>query len=231
VSRVKCPSVDEIEELERSLRRRFRVDEAAVDVGDVRIVLLHPANPEDLIDEQEFERDERLPYWADLWPSAKLLGAEVLRMHGEGRTLLELGCGSGLVAACAAQAGFTVTATDYYEDALKFTTVNAYANAGARIATRLIDWRALPANLGRYDVVVASDVLYERPYGPLVAKAIARTLAPHGEAILADPGRVAVEDFLKETRSASLIAGEPDRRPYHEGNIRQTITFYRLRQT
>src|SRR5881392_4229957 len=74
VSRVKCPSVDEIEELERSLRRRFRVDEAAVDVGDVRIVLLHPANPEDLIDEQEFERDERLPYWADLWPSAKLLG-------------------------------------------------------------------------------------------------------------------------------------------------------------
>ena len=201
-----------------------------MDVGGVRVVLLHPANAEDLIDETEFERDERLPYWADLWPSAKLLAAEVLGMRGDGRTLLELGCGSGLVAACAAHAGFSVTATDYYEDALRFTTVNAYANAGARIATRLIDWRALPDDLGRYDVVVASDVLYERPYGALVAQAIARTLAPRGQAILADPGRVAVDDFLQETRTASLVAEPPDRRPYHDGNIRQTITFYRLRR-
>jgi predicted nicotinamide N-methyase len=227
---VRRPDAKDIEDLERTLRRRFRVDEAAVDIGGVRIVLLHPANPEELIDEQEFERDERLPYWADLWPSAKVLGAEVLGMHGEGRTLLELGCGSGLVATCAAHAGFAVTATDYYEDALEFTKVNAHANAGARITTRLIDWRALPDDLGRYDVVVASDVLYERPYGALVADAIARTLAARGEAILADPGRIAVDDFLRATRRSALVAESPDRRPFHEGSIRQTINIYRLRR-
>jgi ETFB lysine methyltransferase len=227
----KRPRVDTIEQLEQSLRRQFRVDESALDIGGSRVVLLHPANAEELIDEKEFERDERLPYWADIWPSARVLGAEVLAMRGEGLTLLELGCGSGLVATCAAQAGFTVTATDYYQDALRFTTVNAFANANACIATRLIDWRQLPDDLGRYDVVVASDVLYERPYGPLVARAIAHTLTRHGSAVLADPGRIAVDEFLTEARRAGLAVDAIDRRAFHDGNIRQTITLYRLRHS
>src|ERR1041385_5397415 len=89
-SRAKRPNVQEIEELEQSLRSRFRVEETALDIAGVRLVLLHPADPEELIDEKEFERDERLPYWADLWPSARVLGAEVLGMRGEARTLIEL---------------------------------------------------------------------------------------------------------------------------------------------
>ena len=229
-SRVRRYSADEVERLEESLRRRFRVAETKIEIGDTALTMLHPANPEDLIDEEEFELDERLPYWADVWPSARVLGAEVLQMTGDGRTLLELGCGSGLVAACAALAGFAVTATDYYEAALEFTAVNTHANAGVHIATRLIDWRNLPDDLGRYDVVLASDVLYERPYGPLVAQAIARTLAPRGSAVLADPGRVAMEEFLAEARRAGLEAEAPDRRPFRDQNIRQTITLYRLRR-
>lgn len=224
------PNVEDIDQLERSLRRRFRVEETKVELAGTTLVILHPANADDLIDEEDFARDDRLPYWADLWPSARVLGAEVLGMTGAGRTLLELGCGSGIVATCAAHAGFAVTATDYYEDALRFTTVNAYVNAGARVATRMIDWRDLPDDLGRYDVVVASDVLYERQYGALVAQAVARFLAPRGEAVVADPGRIAVEDFLTAARHAGLTSDARDRRPFHDGNVRQTITLHRLRR-
>jgi len=229
-SRERRKSAREIGTLEASLRENFSVEDTALELAGVKLTLLHPANAEDLIDEKAFEQDERLPYWADLWPSARVLGAEVLGMAGDGRTLLELGCGSGLVAACAARAGFAVTATDYYEDALRFTTVNTFANAGVRIATRLIDWRDLPDDLGRFDVVLASDVLYERPYGPLVAKAVARSLAPKGEALLADPGRIAMEEFLTEARKAGLASDVPDQRPFRDGSIRQTITLYRLRR-
>lgn len=211
------------------LRRRFRTEETAVQIGDRTVVILHPASPEELIDEEDFNRDERLPYWADLWPSSRVLGEHLASQTGSGRTLLELGCGAGLVSTCAAFAGFAVTATDYYEDALRFTRVNAWANAGVSVATRLVDWRDLPDDLGRYDIVAASDILYERTYGPLVARAIARSLAPEGEALVADPGRVALGPFLEAAHAAGLATGEPERHAFEAGAVTQTINLYRLR--
>src|ERR1700759_1625141 len=100
--------------LEQSLSRRFRVVETDVDIGGRGIALLHPASAEDLIDEQEFERDERLPSRAELGPSARGLAEQLIAMDGSGRRTIELGCGAGLVAIAAVLAGFDVTATDYY---------------------------------------------------------------------------------------------------------------------
>ena len=219
----------ELKALDASLRRRFRVIETPVRFPDRTLSISHPASAEDLIDEREFERDERLPYWAELWPSARVLGEHVLHANGGGQTLLELGCGAGLVATCASLAGFNVTATDYYEDALAFARVNAWRNGGQPIHTRAVDWRALRAPAKKFDVVIASDVLYERPYGPLVAQAIDLFLAPDGYAILADPGRVAREEFLTDigTRGFQVSA---TKLPYRDGAVRQTITLYRMQR-
>src|SRR5437763_15437922 len=92
-----------------------------VDLERRDVNILHPANADDLINEEDFIRDERLPYWADLWPSARTLARAMVEEQGRGGRLLELGCGSGLVSVAAAIAGFKVTATDYYDDALLFT--------------------------------------------------------------------------------------------------------------
>jgi len=83
----------------------------------------HPRNADDLIDEQAFVDDERLPYWADLWPSARVLAERVATMPVDGRRFLELGCGTGLVSVAAAIAGFDVTATDYYDEALRYADI------------------------------------------------------------------------------------------------------------
>lgn len=219
--------------LRASLERRFRLASTEVDLGRFALSIVHPANSEELIDEEEFDRDERLPYWADLWPSARVLARHVAQMEAQDRSLLELGCGSGLVAAAAARAGFRVTATDYYEDSLAFTRVNVWAAASparqAALRTRLVDWRAFPDDLGQFDVVVASDVLYEHAYGPLVARAIARSLAPTGMAWLADPGRIAAESFVLEAKRLGLEAFTAERIPWSEDQIRQTIDLYLLR--
>src|ERR1043165_3041339 len=100
---------------ESKLRRRFRVIETDVAIGGKTISILHPESAEDLIDERDFDLDERLPYWAELWPSARALAEHMGRLAGGGASLLELGCGAGLVSTSAALAGFAVTASDYYE--------------------------------------------------------------------------------------------------------------------
>ncbi|MFL5561127.1 MAG: class I SAM-dependent methyltransferase [Gemmatimonadaceae bacterium] len=224
----------DIARLDESLRRRFRVAETTIPLGATSILLAHPASSDELISEEDYLRDERLPYWAEPWPSSfalarHLVSDESLLGAGAGRAALELGCGTGLVAAAATLAGFRVTASDYYEDALRFARVNVWRAAKRRIDVMHLDWRAMPALVPRFDVVIASDVLYERPYASLVAAAIARTLSPGGIAIVADPGRMATPAFVESCRPLGLVIEKARRLPYEEAAVRQTIDLYEIR--
>lgn len=223
-------AAEEVRAMREQLMRHFRTIESELAVGERTLTLLHPVSAEDLIDEDAFEEDERLPYWADIWPSARVLAAHVAAQRGAGRSLLELGCGAGLVATAAVLAGFRVCATDYYEEALQFTTVNVATNTGCIPETRLADWRAFPTDLGRFDVVVGSDVLYERQYGQLVARAVDVLLTRGGEAWIADPGRIAAGDFVQDAGKRGLAVVDQRRIPFAEGSIRQQITLFGLRR-
>jgi predicted nicotinamide N-methyase len=221
---------DNLASVEASLRRRFRVVDTTVCVADRILSIIHPASAEDLIDERDFERDERLPYWAELWPSARVLAEHILATRGNGRSLLELGCGAGLVTTCASLAGFRVTASDYYEDAVRFARVNSERNGGRAARGLLLDWRALPPKLPRFDVVVASDVLYERPYGTLIARGLASTLRDCGVAIIADPGRVARDEFIRALGPLGLKVSDRSDVQFREEQIRQTIRLLEVRR-
>ena len=63
-------------------------------MGELELTLLRPASPEALIDEQAFEDDEFLPYWAELWPASLALAA-ALPARLDGVRVVELGCGLG----------------------------------------------------------------------------------------------------------------------------------------
>jgi predicted nicotinamide N-methyase len=153
----------------------------------------------------------------------------LLGEQGAGRTLLELGCGLGLPSIAAMHAGFDVTSTDYYEDALQVTRANAGRNLGREPMVRMVNWRAWPAAFGPFDVVVAADVIYEQEYGVLVAECIKKSLAPDGEAIIADPGRVALARFHAQLPIVGLEIVSSMTTPYHEGKINQQIQVLRIR--
>ncbi len=214
--------------LVKSLERRFRTIRSRIDVAGRDIVLLHPESAEDLIDERDFERDERLPYWAEIWPSSRILASRLVEFDARNRTLLELGCGAGLVATTAALGGFRVTVSDYYEDALRFARANAWLNDVQSPDAMLLDWRDLPDEPPRFDVIVASDVLYEREYGGLVATAIGALLGESGTAYLADPGRVGREEFLRSLDSCGLVLRSTTEHRFADGPVRQTITIYEI---
>ena len=214
--------------LTRSLEDRFRTALVSASAGPLTLEVLKPANSDDLITEEDFVRDERLPYWADIWPSSLVLASHVRTLHGAGHRLLELGCGLGLVSTAAVLAGFDVVATDYYDDALLFAEANVWRNAARPLGTRMVDWRELPPDLGCFDVVVASDVLYERLYATLIADALALTLEPGGVGLIADPGRIAAPAFVTECAERGLVVAQPTRVPWAEGSIRQTIDILRV---
>jgi predicted nicotinamide N-methyase len=100
------------------LNAQFDVVQTDIRIGPRVVTLHHPRDADDLIDEAAFAIDERLPYWADVWPSARVLAERLLTTRVDERRLLEVGCGSGLVSVAAAIAGFDVTSTDYYDEAL-----------------------------------------------------------------------------------------------------------------
>jgi predicted nicotinamide N-methyase len=209
---------------------QFDVVRTDLPLGGRVVRMHHPRNADELIDEDAFAVDERLPYWADIWPSARVLADRVAAMRVDERRLLELGCGAGLVSVAAAMAGFEVTATDYYDEALRFTALNVLVNTGTLIETRTGDWRRFPHDIGRFELVVASDVLYEQPQAALIASVLDRTLTGRGTAIIADPGRLAAAQFLEECKERGMPVSMLDRVPFEEGKIRQTIDLYEVRR-
>jgi predicted nicotinamide N-methyase len=168
----------------------------AVRGRDVR--LLRPRDSEALLDEAAFEQEEFLPYWADLWPSALALARAVAVRSLGGRRVVELGCGLGLPSIVAALGGARVLATDWSADAVAMTADNAERN-GARVDTLVCSWSEPGpiAARGPFDLVLASDVLYEARDVDLLLAALPRL---GGEAWIADPGRSPAERFLELAR-------------------------------
>jgi len=223
------PDSPPVESLHGSLRRRFDVMASRFQVVGRTLELLHPRSADDLIDEDSFERDDRLPYWAEIWASSLALAERIAGEVGHGRRLLELGCGVGLTAVVAARAGFHVTATDYYSEALEFTRLNFQYNGQPAPDTRLLDWRKLPDDLERFDIVAASDVLYERPNAAWIAAAFARMLRPDGLGILVDPGRPPAATFAEECGRHGLRIARQEKIAVAMKAKPQAVNLYELK--
>ncbi len=193
---------------------RFSPVERVIDLPGGPLRIWHPPDIEALIDVAAFEADERIPYWANVWESARVLAEDLADSSGGGLSLIELGCGLGLPALVAARQGFAVTATDYEEEALEGVRFNADVNGlGGRVATRILDWRS-PEPMGVFERVVAADVLYEQHHAAALAAVIDLLLAPQGLALVADPGRLKADAFPPACRSRGLVVEtQPARRP------------------
>jgi predicted nicotinamide N-methyase len=194
------------------LSDRFRLRTHSFRHGAFAAELLSPAAPEELIDVSEFNVDERLPYWAELWPSARALAAELLDLPLPPGRVLELGCGIALPSLALRWRGVQVVASDYYPEALEFARANAAHNRMQPPGTLLLDWRHPPEDLQPFPLVVAADVLYERRNAEALAGLLPRVTAPDGRVLLADPGRTYVQDFRAAMAEVGWAMEETARR-------------------
>ncbi|HET7479878.1 MAG TPA: 50S ribosomal protein L11 methyltransferase [Rubrobacteraceae bacterium] len=188
-----------LDHLRLHLEDRTHLTTSTVEVGGGNYRITHPAAADALIDEAEFDHDERLPYWADLWPSAIALARSIADQNLAGRRVIELGCGLGLPSVAALARGAEVLATDHYAATLDFAAHNARTNVGRDLRTALLDWRSPEIeSLGVFDLVIGADVLYEALSGLALAELVPRLLSPRGEAVFADPNRNTAPVFLDE---------------------------------
>jgi len=169
------------------------------------VTFLRPPSADELIDEASFDEDEFLPYWAELWASGVALARTVAGLELDGARVLELGAGLGLRSLAAALAGTDVLATDWSVDAVELLRANAARN-DIVLRVELVRWdrpepllRAAP-----WDLVLASDVLYERRNAEQLLQLLPRLGA---EFLLADPGRPFAREFLRNWRVETLGDG------------------------
>ncbi len=176
--------------------------------GELRV--LRPGDPEGLLTDEAFDREELLPYWAELWASSLALARVMAVRSLRGAPTLELGCGLGLVAVAAARAGGRVTATDWSAPAVELTQRNAEAN-GVELEVLRCSWQEPEPLVARapWPVVLASDVLYDRGNVPLLLDLLPRLAGPRSEVLIADPGRTPAEEFLERAREGWEVDSRP----------------------
>jgi release factor glutamine methyltransferase len=83
--------------------------------------------------------------------SSSILAKFVSSLPLGGKSFLEVGCGSGITAMCAARAGARVTAVDINPEAVRCTTANAAKNS-VRVDARVSDLFS-SVDQARYDVI------------------------------------------------------------------------------
>jgi predicted nicotinamide N-methyase len=166
-----------------------------------------------LLDKQQFADPqgdaERLgissslwPLFGLLWPSGSHLAARLgARSVVTTDRILEIGCGLGLASLVGHRAGADVTASDCHPLAGRFLSHNLVLNdlgpmkyrhgqwPGVVLPRDAIDERAPVVVHGEFDLIIGSDVLYERDERGLLADFIAGLAAPLAEVWIVDPNR------------------------------------------
>ncbi len=157
---------------------------------------------------------ERIPYWAEVWPSSVLL-AEHLDRNRElirGRLCLEAGCGLGATSILASRLGARVVAVDMEPDALVFARQSAKANNTPDVLWAGIDWKRGGLKKNLFEFIWAADVLYETGFALPLAGFFRNCLAPGGRIWIADQNRNVSADTWARLLSQGFKAKEIEER-------------------
>lgn len=135
------------------------------------------------------------PLFGVVWPAGLALAETMSRFPVDGKNILELGCGIGLTSLVLARRGANITACDHHPLAGDFLRQNAELNGLLPITFLNAPWLGPNPLLGRYDLIIGSDLLYERDHAALLAGFINHHTNPAAQVLIADPGRGYVSPF------------------------------------
>ena len=127
--------------------------------------------------------------FGQVWPAGRVLAQAMSSFDVAGKRILELGCGLGLASLVLSRRKADITASDHHPLAEEFLTYNAALNGLAAPAYLDISWTQPQPNLGKFDLIIASDVLYERGHAEQLSRLISLHATPSSEVLITDPGR------------------------------------------
>jgi predicted nicotinamide N-methyase len=177
------------------------ISDSSYDVKNERILIGDFSySIESLLDRQQFSdpKNEALdlgissaswPIFGQIWPMSRILAKIMAKEPLEERSILEVGCGIALPSLVIKKLGGTITASDYHPLANTFLKRNVILNSLGDIPYLIGNWNTIETNQQKFDLIIASDVLYETQHVELLSEHIRRNSNKRTEVILVDQGR------------------------------------------
>lgn len=171
-----------------------------------------------LQDNQQYDADDQAslalgissatwPLFGVIWPTSIVMALSLHKRDMAGKRVLEIGCGIGLCSIVLHRLGVDITASDYHPRTRGFLERNVLENGLAPIKYQTGNWETENAELGRFDFVIGSDVLYQPAHAACVSRFIDRHSNDGVEIIIGDPGR---ENRARFTREMSVLGYSHD---------------------
>jgi len=129
------------------------------------------------------------PIFGVVWPSGLVLAHHISKLPTNNQKILEIGCGIALSSLLLNHHGADITATDHHPEVEPFLLRNTQLNLDPKIKYQRVDWEDEKDDLGLFDLIIGSDLLYEDQHIQLVANFINKHAKKKCEIILVDPGR------------------------------------------
>lgn len=213
-----------------SLRYRYQT----LEFGDTDIHL------RTLRDKQQFSDDDGIaeklginsatwPLFGVIWDSSAVLAHFMFDYEIKGKRVLEVGCGMALSSLILNHRMADITATDYHPEVGQFLEKNVLLNKGKEIPFIRTDWADADSDLGKFDVIIGSDLLYETDHIDLLSNFIHLHTQPDCEVIIVDPGRAQHARFSKKMVSLgySHSQSKPENVDYLTTPFKGQILRYR----
>ncbi|WP_300883031.1 methyltransferase domain-containing protein [uncultured Desulfovibrio sp.] len=212
------PQTEDIDSLLAAIRATFEVEFEPLQVDESALEVLTIRNMQSHLDgllQRRAIRDplKDLPLWAKIWPGSFVLGRLLRKYEPEGKSLLELGAGCGILSMVAARYGFArIVLSDIVEDALRFARANVLRNRlQDRVEVRRVDVTTPgrdPRFSEGFDLIAASEILYLDDLHRPLLKFVGRHLAPGGKALFCTDLARAKPHFAKlAARSFKITEG------------------------
>jgi SAM-dependent methyltransferase len=129
------------------------------------------------------------PIFGLLWPSGQVLAQKMVAFELAGKRILEVGCGLGLASLVVHRRGGDITASDSHPLAALFLADNVLRNAMSPLKFEIGNWSRSNPNLGTFDLIIGSDLLYDRDQPRALSAFIDAHSAATVEVLIVDPDR------------------------------------------
>jgi len=170
------------------------------------------------------------PIFGIVWPSSLVLAHHMIKHDIGSRRVLEIGCGTALSSLLLNMQNVDITATDYHPEAEYFLNRNTKLNGSSAIPFERTGWADNDDSLGRFDLIIGSDLLYEDEHTELLTGFIREHSNPKCEIIIVDPGRGRKNKFAKKLLEFGYISSfsKPENTGYLDNDFKgHILTFLR----
>lgn len=156
------------------------------------------------------------PLFGLLWPSGRVLAGEMAVRELAGLRILEVGCGLALASLVAHRRHADVTASDCHPLTRSFIDENLRLNTLPPMKYVDGNWDLHSTELGEFDLIIGSDVLYERDERGRLAGFIQRHAAASAEVLIVDPNRGNRAPFTRHMHALGFTLTETRADCVHE---------------